>query len=50
MCFMVTKHKNSDPVPERYRRYEAAKRRIPITLSPREYEEEIKRLARRYRI
>lgn len=35
---------------ERYRRYAEAKRRIPMNLPPREYEEEVKRLARRYRV
>lgn len=35
---------------ERYRRYAEAKSRIPMDLSPEEYEEEVKRLARRYRI
>ena len=35
---------------ERYRRYAEAKARIPMNLSPREYEEEVKRLARVYRI
>ena len=35
---------------ERYRRYAEAKSRIPMYLSPEEYEAEVKRLARRYRI
>ena len=35
---------------ERYRRYAEAKARIPMNLPPREYEEEVKRLARRYRV
>lgn len=35
---------------ERYRRFAEAKRRIPMNLPPREYEEEVKRLARRYKI
>lgn len=35
---------------ERYRRYAEAKSRIPMDLSPEEYEEEVKRLAKRYRI
>ena len=34
----------------RYRRYAEAKARIPMSLPPREYEEEVKRLARRYKI
>ena len=35
---------------DRYRRYAEAKARIPMNLPPREYEEEVKRLARRYRV
>lgn len=35
---------------ERYRRYAEAKSRIPKDLSAKEYEEEVKRLAKRYRI
>lgn len=35
---------------ERYRRYAEAKSRIPKDLSAEEYEEEVKRLAKRYRI
>ena len=35
---------------ERYRRYAEAKARISMNLPPREYEEEVKRLARRYRV
>ena len=35
---------------DRYRRYAEAKSRIPMDLSPEEYEEEVKRLARRYRV
>lgn len=35
---------------ERYRRYAEAKSRIPMDLSAEEYEEEVKRLAKRYRI
>lgn len=35
---------------ERYRRYAEAKSRIPMDLSPEEYEKEVKRLAKRYRI
>lgn len=35
---------------ERYRRYAEAKSRIPMNLSAEEYEEEVKRLAKRYRI
>jgi hypothetical protein len=35
---------------ERYRRYAEAKSRIPMNLSPREYEAEVKRLARKYKV
>lgn len=35
---------------ERYRRYAEAKRRIPMNLSPREYEAEVKRLARKFKV
>lgn len=35
---------------ERYRRYAEAKARIPMNLAPLEYEREIKKLARRYKI
>ena len=35
---------------ERYRRYAEAKSRFQMDLSPEEYEEEVKRLAKRYRI
>lgn len=51
MCFMATKRKASkEAEPERYRRFEIAKRHIPQNMLPREYEEEIKRLARKYKI
>lgn len=35
---------------DRYRRYAEAKRKIPMDLPPKEYEEEVRRLARKYRI
>lgn len=35
---------------ERYRRYAEAKRKIPMNLSPAEYEERVKRLAKKYKI
>jgi len=35
---------------ERYRRYAEAKRKIPMNLPPTEYEAEVKRLARKYKI
>ena len=47
MCFTEIARKSSD---ERYRRYAEAKRRIPLNLPPKEYEAEIKKLARKYKI
>ena len=35
---------------ERYRRYAEAKRKIPMGLPPTEYEAEVRKLARRYKI
>lgn len=35
---------------ERYRRYADAKARIPLNLPPKEYEEAVKRLAKKYGI
>ena len=35
---------------DRYRRFAEAKSRIPQNLPPREYEEEVKRLARKYKV
>lgn len=35
---------------EKYRRYAEAKAKIPKDLSPREYEEQIKRLAKMFKI
>lgn len=35
---------------ERYRRYAVSKSKIPMNLPPLEYEREIKKLARRYKI
>lgn len=35
---------------ERYRRYAEAKRKIPMNLSPGEYEVELKRIARKFKI
>lgn len=49
MC-MRKRKTEQHTVPDRYRRFDNAKRQIPINISPREYEEEIKRLARIYKI
>lgn len=35
---------------ERYRRYANAKAKIPMNLSPAEYEAEVRKLARKYKI
>lgn len=35
---------------ERYRRYHAAKAKIPMDLPPAEFEERVKKLARKYKI
>lgn len=35
---------------ERYRRYAEAKQRIPKNLPPEEYEQRVKKLARKYKI
>jgi hypothetical protein len=51
MCFSGIKRKASkEAESDRYRRFEIAKRHIPQNMLPREYEEEIKRLARKYKI
>lgn len=54
MCISAMKRAVSKAVvvaeSERYRRYAEAKRRIPMNLSPREYEAEVKRLARKYKV
>ena len=47
MCFSGTRAKASN---ERYRRYAEAKRRIPLNLQPREYEERVRKLAKKFRI
>lgn len=54
MCISAMKRVASRAVvaaeSERYRRYAEAKRKIPMNLAPLEYEREIKKLARRYKI
>lgn len=47
MCFTEIRAKSSN---ERYRRYAEAKRRIPLNLPPKEYEAEIKKLMKKYKI
>lgn len=51
MCILGTRPKRSkESESDRYRRFEIAKRHIPQNMLPKEYEEEIKRLARKYKI
>ena len=51
MCFTATRQKTSNQADSyRIKMYQEEKRRIPLTLPPREYEEELKRLARKYKI
>ena len=45
MMMSLTKRSN-----EKYRLYAEAKSRIPKNLPPKEYEEEVRRLAKKYRI
>jgi len=51
MCFTAMKlSRSKEAESDRYRRFEIAKRHIPKNMSPREYEEEVRRLARRYHV
>lgn len=50
MCTSVIKRAIFKADCERYRRYAEEKQRIPKNLSPAEYEERVKKLARKYRI
>ena len=50
MCTTVLKRAIFKADCERYRRYAEEKQRIPKDLSPAEYEERVKKLARKYRI
>ncbi len=54
MCTTATKRVISDlswrADMERYRRYAEAKRRIPMDLPPKEYEERLKKLIKKYKI
>ncbi len=47
VCISVTKRKTFD---KRYRKYAEAKSKIPLNLSPKEYEAAVKRLAKKYKI
>ena len=47
MCTTATKRKISN---DRYRRYAEAKAKLPKWLPPEEYEEQIKRLAKKFKI
>lgn len=50
MCTSVVRRAIFKADCERYRRYAEEKQRIPKDLSPAEYEERVKKLARKYRI
>lgn len=51
MCFMaMTRNRSECKIPYRIRMYEREKAAIPMNLLPREYEAEIKRLARKWRV
>ena len=47
MCFTAMRAQISN---DKYRRYAEAKRRIPLNLPPKEYEAEIKKLMKKYKI
>ena len=47
MCIMAMKQRISN---DRYRRYAEAKARIPLNLPPKEYEERVRKLAKKFRI
>lgn len=47
MCTTAMKRKVSN---DRYRRYAEAKAKLPKWLPPEDYEEQIKRLAKKYKI
>ena len=50
MCTTVLKRAIFKADCERYRRYAEEKQRIPKNLSPEEYEQRVKKLARKYKI
>lgn len=50
MCTTVMRRLRFKADCERYRRYAEAKRKIPMNLTPAEYEAQVKKLARKYRI
>lgn len=50
MCSSVMKRAIFKADCERYRRYAEAKKQIPKSLSPAEYEAAVKKLAKKYRI
>lgn len=47
MCTMAIRRKTSN---DRYRRYAEAKAKIPLNLPPAEYEAQVKRLAKKFKI
>lgn len=55
MSFMATSRNTFERLAakadaERYRRYAEAKSKIPLNLPPKEYEAEVKRLAKKFRV
>ena len=50
MCTTVVKRAIFKADCERYRRYAEAKKSIPLNLPPAEYEERVKKLAKKYHI
>lgn len=55
MSFMATSRNTFERLAakadaERYRRYSVAKSKIPLNLPPAQYEAEIKRLAKKFRV
>ena len=50
MCFTAIRRAAFEADRERYRRYAEAKNKIPLDLSPKEYEARVKKLAKKYKI
>lgn len=50
MCSTVMKRAIFKADCERYRRYAEAKRKIPLNLTPAEYEAAVRKLAKKYKI
>ena len=50
MCSTAIRRVAFEADRERYRRYAEAKNKIPLDLSPKEYEARVKKLAKKYKI